>query len=125
MADIELVIKIDEEKYDVIKSDLYDTFPVEMKKWGLEAIRHSTPLLNVHKWIPVDDRLPKDDEDVLVCNSQGAMEVCYYHIDDTFYPTEYADLNETGWYDENDDMLYLEPIAWMPLPTPYKAESEE
>ena len=52
------------------------------------------------------------------------MEVCYYHIDDTFYPTEYEDLNETGWYDEDDDALYFEPIAWMPLPQPMKVGEE-
>ena len=44
MADIELVIKISEEQYNTIKSDLYNTFPAEMKKWGLEAIRNGTPL---------------------------------------------------------------------------------
>lgn len=76
-------------------------------------------------WIPVSKRFPKTDEDVLVCNSQGTMEIGYYHIDNTYYPTEYADSNETGWYNENDDVLDFEPIAWMPLPEPYKAESEE
>jgi len=45
---IELVIKIPEEQYNTIKSDLYNTFPVEMRKWGLEAIRNGTPLPNGH-----------------------------------------------------------------------------
>lgn len=76
------------------------------------------------RWIPCSERLPEEDEDVLICNSQGTMEVAYYYIDDTCYPTEYADLNETGWYDNDDDALYFEPIAWMPLPEPYKAEME-
>lgn len=34
-----IVIDIPKEKYDVIKSDLYNTFSAEMKEWGLEAIR--------------------------------------------------------------------------------------
>ena len=48
MADIELVIKIDEEQYNTIKSDLYNTFPAEMREWGLEAIRNGTPLPKRH-----------------------------------------------------------------------------
>ncbi len=38
---------------------------------------------------------------------------------------QYEDLNETGWFNEEADAFYFEPIAWMPLPRPYKAESEE
>lgn len=41
---MKLIIDIPEEKYDVIKSDLYNTFPAEMKEWGLEAIRKGTSL---------------------------------------------------------------------------------
>lgn len=41
---MQIVIDICDEKYDVIKSDLYNTFPAEMKAWGLEAIRNGTPL---------------------------------------------------------------------------------
>jgi len=46
--DIELVIKIPEEQYNTIKSDLYNTFPAEMKECGLEAIRNGTPLPKGH-----------------------------------------------------------------------------
>ena len=48
MADIELVIKIPEEKYDAIESDLYNTFSAELKEWGLEAIRNGSPLPKGH-----------------------------------------------------------------------------
>ena len=44
MADIELVIKIPEEQYNTIKSDLYNTFSAEMKIWGLGAIRNGIPI---------------------------------------------------------------------------------
>lgn len=46
---IELVIKISEEKYDAIKSK-YNTFPAEMKEWGLEAINNGTLLPKGH-WV--------------------------------------------------------------------------
>ena len=44
----QIVIEIFEEQYNTIKSDLYNTFPAEMKKWGLEAIRNGTPLPKGH-----------------------------------------------------------------------------
>ena len=51
MGNVELVIKIDEEKYNVIKSDLYNTLPSEMKELGLEAIRNGIPLSELRdKW---------------------------------------------------------------------------
>ena len=41
---MQIVIDIDEKQYNIIKNDLYKTFPTEMKKWGLEAIRNGIPL---------------------------------------------------------------------------------
>lgn len=64
MADIiELVIKIPEEQYNIIKSNLYDTFPAEMRKWGLEAIRNGTPLPKGHGRLKDEDEIVKAIED--------------------------------------------------------------
>ena len=57
MADIELVIRIDEEKYRAIKSNLYNTFPAEVKEWGLKAIRDGVPLDEVRTEIKQKARL--------------------------------------------------------------------
>ena len=58
---MQIVIDIDEEQYNTIKSDLYNTFPVEMKKWGLEAIRNGTPLPKGHgRLIDADKLEPRD-----------------------------------------------------------------
>ena len=65
------------------------------------------------EWIPVSERLPQDGTEIFV-----------YLFD---RPSPYiAWLEDTHWYTEDfeverDD----EPVAWMPLPEPYKAESEE
>ena len=62
MADIELVIKIPEEQYNTIKSDyLYNTFPAEMKKWGLEAIKNGTPLPKNYGRLIDADTISLDD----------------------------------------------------------------
>ena len=104
------------EMYPEPRNDL-DKITVDACKGAIELLEHT-------RWIPVSERLPKDDEVVLVCNPQGGMAVAYYHFDDTYYPTQFKDLNETGWFNEEDDALYFEPIAWMPLPEPY-VESED
>lgn len=55
MADIELVIKVSEEKYNAIKGDLYRTFPAEMKEYGLEAIRNGIQLPKHGRLIDADE----------------------------------------------------------------------
>lgn len=55
MANMELVIKIPEEQYNAIKSDLYNTFSAGMKIWGLGAIRNGTPLQKGHGRL-IDER---------------------------------------------------------------------
>lgn len=49
---MQIVIDIPEEKYNAIQSDLYNTFPAEMKEWGLEAIRNGTPLHFKRRFTP-------------------------------------------------------------------------
>lgn len=58
-------------------------------------------------WIPVTDRLPQDDEDVLVW------------VDGTHRDMAYRD--EGVWYDEEHN--HLKNIThWMPLPEPPKED---
>lgn len=63
------------------------------------------------KWIPVETRLPGDHEKVLTCDAYGNIHVdCHYHgfkYPFCIYP--------------NDAKRYM-PIAWMPLPEPYRKE---
>ena len=56
----------------------------------------------MNKWIDINDRLPEKDTDVLVCFDDGFMATVFFGED--------FDL----WADSG------EPIAWMPLPEPYK-----
>ena len=71
-------------------------------------------------WIPVTERLPKDRNPVLVTaywhETYQVMEASYFG-DNLWWCVPF---NNTGEHEQK-----LNPKAWMPLPKPYEAESEE
>ena len=80
---------------------------------SLEQFGNSEPLPSAQpeqRWIPVSERMPEPRIDVW-CNSDMGQMVGYYD--------EYTET----WYGR--DYLELIVTAWMPLPEPYKAGSED
>ena len=67
-------------------------------------------MTNEGEWIPCSERLPESDKKVLVQTKDGLM----------------TDGRWTGdiWFTTDDYSCY-KVVAWMPLPEPYKAESED
>lgn len=73
----------------------------------------SPQALEQTRWIPVSERLPVSDEDVLVTNGKGIY-------------IGWIDLTDKKWRVDCSSEYFMEDIiAWMPLPQPYKAESED
>ena len=65
------------------------------------------PYIEPQKWVSCDERLPEDYTRVLTTNSKiGAWEV------------DINSRNVAGWIYSSD------PVAWMPLPEPWKGEEE-
>ena len=71
------------------------------------------------KWIPTSERLPKMNEFV--------GNVCKYHlVQDEYGDMHVAHFSKSGWTSiDGIREIKAEIVAWMELPLPYKAESEE
>jgi hypothetical protein len=68
-------------------------------------------------WIPVSERLPEDRELVLFSTK----------TDRVFEGRYFDDNTDHQWYAFRDECFAWNNVvtAWMPLPEPYKAESED
>ena len=91
-----------------------------------------TPQERKAEWIPCSERLPEEDKEVLISYryKEGEGDTSNVSVDITTYGQMYFGGNKVGndkhWrapfeYFESN----YEVIAWMPLPEPYKAESED
>ena len=63
------------------------------------------------RWIPVNERLPEDEDSVLVTD-------CKWWIDIAFY-------DGLNWWYLDAQQLKADVSAWMPLPEPYRKEAED
>lgn len=62
-------------------------------------------------WIPCSERLPRTGDDLLVTFSDGEVDIV-------------ISARPKAWvkYEEANNLIF--PVAWMPLPEPYRKESE-
>ena len=105
-----------EDAINRVQGYLTDYLPIEDYDEVEEIIK---ALKQEPKWIPCSERLPKKEKKT------------YWVCTDTEYQCECRWTNnrfglgegEWGW-SIFDTPQYSKPIAWMPLPEPYKAEME-
>lgn len=67
-------------------------------------------------WIPVEERLPEEDESVLCCSDDERMMIGVLHKE------YYIDFGIA--VAENYNQIMHDVIAWQPLPEPYRPEGE-
>lgn len=99
--------------------ELWSKKPIDIQNEDIKNAHKDYKLLReyilgqpkVNEWIPVEERLPKDLESVLVSCDNGEVDYGFYS-DDHFF------------LDYIDDEAYP-VIAWMPLPEPYKGSDED
>ena len=111
-----------------IAKEYDDTFDITIHCESEEEQNKVLEILN-RRWIPVSERLPEEhktiidtdvfddpSEEVLVQMKSGYMKVSrYWGSRERYKDRPWIDLS----YPTTDEV-----IAWMPLPEPYKAESE-
>lgn len=68
----------------------------------------------VIRWIPCEERLPEDEQEILFSTKTGRVHSGRYHDDNS----------ANQWYSHRDRGRAWNNvvIAWMPLPKPYKGE---
>jgi hypothetical protein len=75
----------------------------------------------VGRWIPVSERLPEEAFGCLVTVEEDDI---YGEPHRVMYP-DFVGYDGETWNDADGEVIPFDVIAWMPLPEPYKAESEE
>ena len=93
----------------------------EALKLGAEALKQ--------RWIPVTEKLPEEDTEVLISYryKEGEGDTSHIEIDITTYGTMYIGLTKVKDWRPPFEYFYsnYEIIAWMSLPSPYKGGEEE
>ena len=70
----------------------------------------------MNNWIPVTERLPEDGQEVIFCDRDVVYE--------GFYLTN-RKTNKKEWRPAYSSFSIGGVTAWMPLPEPYREESDE
>jgi hypothetical protein len=79
----------------------------------------------MNNWIPITERLPEEGVEVLLIDKEGYQSVGYYEKGYIRDNGEYVLYNNpwhtgAGVRTYSEDYVWIEPIAWQPLPEPYK-----
>ena len=91
---------------------------------GILAIVETQP--KVGEWIPVEEGLPEEHEIVDITYVNETYE--YEDDGDLFYIemlTDIAYYEDGEWFDEFDELIIEDVIAWKPRPEPYRKEDNK
>ena len=105
-AAIEAMKKLEQEDIEAYGCSIPEGFDGERASEAIRLLASVQPKAKTG-WIPVSERLPKENERCL-CSYKDEEGECI----------DFGLFKDGAWYVKG-------VVAWMPLPEPYKAESEE
>ena len=114
-----------EDVYDVLKKAIIAEMPIYVfdKLWN--GIRDLPSVEPERKWIPVTEKLPEEEKDVLVSVHFDGYKSKIVNLPQSDY-VEIANHIEGVWSSLSDEYKVVEVnhhvIAWMPLPEPWRGE---
>lgn len=144
-ADVEPLYNQIVEKEELARQRVIDT-PSRLPNGDINpyAIRYATQLdertafkfmltdalvVNIPRWIPITERLPEENTEVLISYryKEGEGDTSHVEIAITTYGTMYIGLTKVKDWRPSFEYFHsnYEVIAWMPLPEPYKGGEGE
>lgn len=101
----------------------------DCKYWDNESNFCTLYRPTAQQWIPCSERLPKEGELVLIC-FRSAKDTPHWRIqvghlgnhDVVDYHYQKIDVAQV-WYTDRFYWSFLDVIAWLPLPEPYKEKA--
>lgn len=126
----ECYVRISDLKKAILENP-YDPAKGEIASY-LRYLKYNTPFIT-DAWIPCSERLPEKHQMVITtikgvdlfreCADKNFFEALATAKKRTLVSVGY--LGDDGWYGADGFPQIIPTVAWMPLPEPYKAESED